>query len=345
MTVAVCAFVLLLGNVIKDVLGMLVNRQAGLATVLEAIGLLIPYVLSFALPMGMLTATLLVFGRFSADQELTAARASGISLVSLVTPILLLSLVLCGVSAYTNLYLAPRSRTAFKELTFRVGVNVASELLFPEGRSVKDFKGYVFYVGHKRGNELRDVIVYRLDKDDRAELRVRAPRGRFSVDEMQQSITIELFDTRAAALVNNDWVPAFSGDWTQPLDLKPERTRKVKISDLTFPEMDAERRSLEQQRIDPTPVLVQMHARVAFSFACFGFTLVGITLGIRVHRRETNIGMAIALVLVMLYYSFLMLGQGLATRPEFVPHLIVWLPNFLFQIIGAVLLWRANRGL
>lgn len=346
MTVAVFTFVLLLGNVVKEVLVLLVNRQAGLTTVLEAIGLLIPYVAVFALPMGMLTATLLVFGRFSADQELTAARASGVSLVSLVTPILLLSLLLCGLCAYTNLHLAPSSRTAYKELLFRAGVKVVGAML-PEGRSVKDFKGFVFYVGRNRSGELRDVIVYKLDQNGRAELRIRAPRGSFTVDPTQQRITLELFDTRAAALINGDWMPAFSGDWTQQLDLKPEeeRAKKPKINLMTFLELEAERRDWEGRGMDPTPVLVQMHSRVAFAFACFGFTLVGIPLGIRVHRRETNIGIALALGLVAVYYGFLLLGQALATRPEFAPHLIVWLPNFLFQLVGAVLLWRANRGL
>ena len=372
MTVAVFTFVLMIGSMLKDVMDMLVNGYMSVGLFAEAIGLLIPWVWAFSLPMGMLTATLLVFGRFSADNELTAVRAGGVSLVSLITPVLLLSVVMCGFSALVNLEYAPMCRVAFNNLRFKVGAELSRAQL-PEGRYIKDFKGYILYIGKNHQGALEDVRVLRLEDNTNVSSTIDAPRGECVIDEASQTMRLKLFEAQSITWNKGDADIVIGNVETQPIDLSVRQKKpkeKPGINDMTFSQLQEELNDVESRFNPPpptnltrtqvhalmikirktrddstTPLRVQIHRQLATSFACFGFTLLGIPLGIRVHRRETNVGFFIALILVMVYYGLLLVGMGLDTHPEFAPHLIVWLPNFLFQAVGIVLLWRANRGI
>src|SRR2546429_930832 len=370
MTVTVFTFVLLLGNMLKEILALLVNGQATIGLVAQALGLLIPFVLVFALPMGMLTATLLVFGRFSADQELTAVRASGVSLVALVTPVLLLSAGLSCVSAMVNLQVAPQCRVAYKNLLFHVGLQRSTSLIM-EDRYLDDFPGNILYVARKSGTNLQGVLVLGLDAEGRMTNRTHAARATVESDVANNRVVLRLYEVQRYDLVNFSSVSELD-ELSQTLTNKQPAlpTLSVPLSDLTFgqlwrklselerlsvqakaiphataDQLREQKRQLETVKADLNmPVLVQIHRQVALSFGCVGFTLIGIPLGIRAHRRETSAGVAMAVLLSLIYYGFIILGQSLETRPDLAPHLIVWLPDFIFQAVGAVLLWRANRG-
>jgi len=344
MTVAVFTFVLLLGNVLKEVLVLLMNQQASLATVAQAIGLLIPYVLVFALPMGLLTATLLTFGRFSADNELTAVRASGISLLSLISPILVLSALLSVACAFINLQLAPDCRRAYKRLLIKTATERITTLL-PERTFIRHFYPYTVYFNRIRGNEVRGIQIYEIEKGGSNIVRqLNAPSGTLTIDAAGKKISVVLRDAWHIEILGNERTPVFFGEVPLELTLFEKAEKEPGLSELSFIELWEKRREMKAAGVLTTPLDVQIHKQIAFSFACIAFTLVGIPLGIRAHRRETSVGIMIALGLVLAYYSFLILGQSLDTKEELKPYLIVWLPNVVFQIAGMVLLRRVNRG-
>jgi lipopolysaccharide export system permease protein len=191
-------------------------------------------------------------------------------------------------------------------------------------------------------------------------------------DLAHQQIILYLHDERSMYHFSDGWKPgAETGEATYPIKIETlaQRVVPLPISDMTFRQLLDKRDQIERDMAAPlakglsnqqlletrrkfrqmtsdmtTPVLVYLNRAVAFSLACIGFTLVGIPLGTRGHRRETSVGVATALVLMLVYYSFVVLGQAWANHAERAPYLIVWLPNFIFQAVGIVLLWRANRG-
>ncbi len=341
-TVGVFTFVLLLGNVLKDVLDLLASPKATAGVLLQALALLVPFVLSFSLPIGMLTATLLTFGRFSADQELTAVRAAGISLVSAVMPVVALSLALCGVCAWFNCDLGPRARVAFKELRDTV-VRDTSNLSLGEGRYI-ELGSVTLYARRIEGDQMRDVRVFAFTNGV-CYLDLFAPEAELRRDTNRFPSELALRNCQGLLLMAGTWQGISAEERVEPISsFRPRRQDPPKLSEMSLRQLLAERRLRRGEGVDVTPIEVQIHRQVGFSFACLGFTLVGIPLGIRAHRRETNVGVAMALVLLLAYYGFIILGQALETRPNLHPQYLLWVPNILFQGVGAWMLARADRG-
>ncbi|MBO4715830.1 MAG: LptF/LptG family permease [Verrucomicrobia bacterium] len=371
MTVMVFTFVLIAGNLLKEVLGLLVSGQVSLFLVIKSLLLLIPWVMAFALPISMLMSGLMVFGRFSADQEYTAARSAGISLLSLVTPVLALALLMTGVCAWFNLQISPSSRVAYKQIFADQLNNLAT--FIPEGRYIDFTDEFVLYVSKTRGNNLFNIRFYQFAKGHKM-LDVFAKSGRLIHEEGSNTLRLVLNEARVltrisgaedileevesadkkpdsgekAASFENEWLPLYLEEYeTEDIPLNIRTRRTADISDMTLPQMLAGLKEAREKGMDIRPYIKEIHHQTAFSFACISFILVAIPLSLKTQRRETNISLAMALIVLLVYYSFFILGDALVETSDPALHLwlLYWIPNFLFQGTGLFLLWKANRGI
>src|SRR5581483_6567364 len=83
----VLSLVLVVGNILRKLLPLLVNHDVPVEYLVTFIAYILPFSLIFTIPWGLLTAILLVFGRLSADNELIAWRANGVSITRMCLPL------------------------------------------------------------------------------------------------------------------------------------------------------------------------------------------------------------------------------------------------------------------
>jgi lipopolysaccharide export system permease protein len=346
----VFTFVLLMGQMMRKLSDMLVNRQMGLDAVGSLIVLTLPYVLTFTLPMAMLAAALLVFGRMSADHEITAMRASGVSLLQVAAPVVLLSLVMAGLAFYVTGWLSPSCRMKVKELFVRTGVERPLAML-EEGTYIRDFPGIVLYIGAKQDSQLFDLIVYSLDQKGNVISSLRARKASVISRPQEKKLILDLQDVRGDIRDPDDPTnfrkirPGITAH-RYPMELDMSQAfRKItkELRDMSLGELGKELGALRARGIYPAAGLMEMHFRFAQAVACVAFTMIGIPLGIKTSRRETSIGIALSLGLAFSYYFMSVLANSLKFSPSLYPEAILWLPILVFQIGGIWLLWRITR--
>jgi lipopolysaccharide export LptBFGC system permease protein LptF len=352
MGVTLLSVVLVLGNVFKEILDLLINHDVPLSTVLAFVAFVLPFSMTFTIPWGFLTAVLLVFGRLSADSEIIAFRANGVSFPRILVPVLFLSLVLVGICLWINIDVAPRAQYAMLGSLYRIATsNPAS--LFQADEVVDQFPDRRIFVGGREGDMLKNLVVFELDEKGMglASKVVFARSGTLSNDTLNsrlllriQDATFEQKDSRNPENVDMIRQGITMREGVFPMSLKKlldQKSRGKPLSSHTLGELishladPASPRRLAYQ--------VEISKRFSLSLAAFSFALIAVPLGITAHRKETSVGFALSLAIAFGYFFFIIIADTFRETPHAMPVLLVWLPNFLFTALGIWLFSRLAR--
>ncbi len=362
------AFVLIVGNAMRRLLGLVLAGQLPLAMFGKLLILLAQLAAPYALPMGMLTGVLLTLGRLSADSEITAMRSCGIGVLRLARPVLLLGAIGAALALYINCESMPRAGAAYnRELSAALRANPL-KLIVPKTFN-HDFPGYVVYVGDKRNGQLKDFWLWQLDSRHRVIRFLRADAGRLAYQESTNELiltldnaVVETRDVRApenftaapavASFVTSDPIH-LSLDQLFPGSGTLDAAQLLDKGWLTYGQLEAARKQV--LRTPPPPGGGKDHARALMKVALaiadkltqacavFSFTLVGVPLGIAVSRRETSANLGLAVAFALGYYFLTAMVGWLDHHPEYHPDLLLWVPNLLLIGIAVAMFRRISK--
>jgi lipopolysaccharide export system permease protein len=343
------------GNAMKDLLGYLLAGQITLEVFVKLAALLVPYVGVHALPIGMLTGVLLVLGRMSAQHEITAMRAAGLGLGYVARPILLIAAAGVIISLALNFYYMPQARTLYRN-TVNEAVRKNPLSMIVEKTFIREFPGVVVYAGEKKGGELGDVWVWRLDQEKRVTEFLRAKTGRIAFDGEMNVMKVTLFDTfvdqrdskHPENFANTD-TQGFMGEASLDISLGNlfgSGTTSRKLSLLTFDQLlvrQTELKAANASLADRMKISVALHEKAANALTILAFTLLAIPLGIKVSRKETSANLGLALLLALSYYFLNVMVSWLDRSPTLRPDLWLWLPPVIFIGLGLWMFRRVGR--
>ena len=348
--ILVLSLVLVVGNIFRKLLPLLVNHDVPLQYLLTFIAYVLPFSLIFTIPWGLLTAILLVFGRLSADNELIALRANGVSVTRVCLPLAAIALACTGLCLWLNVDVAPAAQEKLRSSIFDLATSNPIAL-FGGDQVIDQFPGRKIYVGKKEGSRLENIIVFEMDEHSLPTRVTHARTGRLEADLPNKQLLLHLDNARYE-----------ERDQKNPYDLHrvrdgismAEGTLPISLEELYEKEKKRPSRSalslsqlLEQlnsgNRKERSATRTEINKRFSFPFSCLAFALIGVPLGITTHRRETSVGFATGLLVAIFYFLFIIIADTLRDNGRIHPELLVWFPNVLFLAVGGWLFWRLSK--
>jgi lipopolysaccharide export system permease protein len=346
MSLLIFSFVVLLGR-IPRLTEMIISKGVPARDIIALFAFLMPTFLSVTVPLSFLLGILLAFGRFSADSEYIAMKASGISLYSMVKPVAFLALLFTLLTAAITLMIEPASKSALRSKVFEIASTSLNVSVKP-GVFNDDVPGIVIYAQgvDERQGIMRDVFIS--DERNNAEATtITAGEGLFISNPESLILTLRLRNGeihRQPAGSEQDTYQTISfNNYDINLDFSDQISqgqRSRSRGEMSWTELNQAITSAnpgkQRYRLE-----AELHERIVIAFAPLVLILIGIPLGLQSQRSGKGAGFALALVVFLVYYVLLSFAGTLADKGILPAALILWLPNLAFLGGGLFFLHRA----
>lgn len=322
---------------------------------------LLPNVLVFTLPMGMLTGILIGFSRMGSDSELVAMRSAGTGTWQLLWPVLLLGALLTVASLYVNLEVSPDAARSLRRVGTRAALYKLDSPVEPRSFNVIGARDerhtetpvYIIYVrdGDRERGQWGRVFLHTQTKDGSTRI-VTARSGR--IDSAGEQSELVLSDVVLNTLPKTaDWGKGeYATERLEQWRIVLETGRKKLLDSLRQDETEAKPNEMgwsalsafaaSKSGIEGREASTLLHKRLVLSLSPLLFAFLGTALGMRVRKGGRGIGVLLSIVVMLAYYLLLLAGEQMARAGTIEPFLGAWLSSILTIVCGFILL-TTNR--
>ncbi|HDH05618.1 MAG TPA: YjgP/YjgQ family permease [Nitrospirae bacterium] len=316
---------------------LFMGKGADLIDILKIFVYLQPSILLLSIPMAILIATFLTYGRMAADSELVVLKGSGMSFRGISKAAITLSVWCVIILVFISLYLLPRSMHSFKNTLYETIVKKAS-MTFEAGTFSDVFKDTMIFIKEMPSEDLfRGIFIYR-DDDSSAggPVVIVAEKGVISSNPEEGLIKLKM---------NNGLIHTYKEDSSSEIEFAEydfvltsgietmEKAKPVEIKTL----------DLWKGRKKNVSWAIELNRRVALPFACLIFGILGPALSNKIGKIGRLGGFSLSLSILTFYYIFLIMAEGLAKSGKISPFLGGWFPNIVFSAVAAFFFYIAYK--
>jgi LPS export ABC transporter permease LptF/LPS export ABC transporter permease LptG len=338
----VFTFVLFVPQLVR-LMELLVRHSGSGSQVAKLFLCVFPGVLIFTIPMAVLVGVLLGLGRMSADSEIIALTALGVSRRRMLVPVAVLALTGTVLTGALTLWLGP---AAFGSLRNIEADLLASQASFQVQPRVFDerFPKTVLYINDisASGTQWHGVFLAEVGEESGSRLTL-AENAIVIAEPKQGKLELHLQGGTTHEVSRQDPDHYSLTDFGQS-DMPIEVSGLVSVQQRAL--SNPERRTgdlLADRTANWREARVEIHRRLAFPFACLVFALVAVPLGAQPRRGGRAAGTLLSVLLIGLYYSLFITGAGFAREGKLSPGIGIWLANLALTVLGLVLLPRMEQ--